>query len=181
MKIDNTWGIILLCISMSIDNFLVGLSGKTIPMLGVTLISFINAFSAFITMFFGSIILQIIPLSISSKLSAFIFLWLAYKESKGFFYVDVNNHNNRKSISWTDIYLLALALSLTDIAGGIAAGITGFPIFKTTFFCFIISYILLELGLLIGSKIGTSLHLNNRHLSLVGTVGFFLIGINNLL
>jgi len=170
---------------MAIDNFLVGvhfsLNGKTIPVLGVTLISFLNAFAAFITMFFGIIILQILPLSISSKLSAFIFLWLAYKESKGFFYVDVNNPNKYKNINWIDIYLLGFALSLSDLAGGIAAGIAGFPIFKTTFTCFIISYILLEFGLLIGNKIGTSLNLNNRHLSLVSAIGFFLIGINNLL
>jgi putative Mn2+ efflux pump MntP len=113
-------------------------------------------------------------------LSALIFLWLAYKESKGFFYVDVNNPNNYKDTSWLDIYLLGLALSLSDVAGGIAAGIAGFPIFKTTFTCFIVSYILLELGLLIGNKIGKSLNLNNRKLSLVSAFGFFLIGINNL-
>jgi putative Mn2+ efflux pump MntP len=162
---------------MAIDNLLVGLhfslTGKTIPMLGVTLISFLNAFATFITMFFGIIILNILPLSISSKLSAFIFLWLAYKESKGFFYVDVNNPNSYKTTNWIDIYLLGLALSLSDVAGGIAAGIVGFPLFKTTFICFIISYILLEFGLLIGNKIGTSLNLNNRNISLVSAVGFF--------
>ena len=185
MKIHNIWGIILLCISMSIHNFLVGLhfsvNGKDIPMLGVSLISFLNAFSAFITMFFGIIILKILPLSICSKLSAFIFFWLSYKESKEFFYVDVNNPNTYKNISWIDIYLLGLAVCLTSFGEEVAKGITGGSMFKPAFICFIISYIFLELGLLIGNKIGKSLILNKRNISLVSAVGFFLIGINNLL
>ena len=185
MKIHNIWGIILLCISMSIHNFLVGLhfslNGKNIPILGISLISFINAFTAFITIFFGIIILKILPLSICSKISAFIFLWLAYKESREFFYVNTNNPNSYKYISWIDIYLLGLAVCLTNFSEEVATGITGVPMFKPAFICFIISYIFLQIGLLIGNKIGTSLILNKRNISLVSAVGFFLIGVNNLL
>jgi putative Mn2+ efflux pump MntP len=185
MKVDNIWGIILLCISMSIHNFLIGLhfsvNGKNIPILGVSLISFINAFSAFITMFFGIIILKILPLSICLKISAFIFFWLAYKESREFFYVDKNDPNSYKNISWIDIYLLGLAVCLTSFAEEVAKGITGVSMFKPAFICFIISYIFLELGVLIGNKIGKSLILNKRNISLVSAIGFFLIGINNLL
>jgi putative Mn2+ efflux pump MntP len=185
MNIHNIWGIILLCISMSIHNFLIGLhfsvNGKNIPILGVSLISFINAFSAFITMFFGIIILKILPLSICLKISAFIFFWLAYKESREFFYVDKNDPNSYKNISWIDIYLLGLAVCLTSFAEEVAKGITGVSMFKPAFICFIISYIFLELGVLIGNKIGKSLILNKRNISLVSAIGFFLIGINNLL
>jgi putative Mn2+ efflux pump MntP len=185
MNIHNIWGIILLCISMSIHNFLIGLhfsvNGKSIPILSVSLISFINAFSAFITMFFGIIILKILPLSICLKISAFIFFWLAYKEAREFFYVDKNDPNSYKNISWIDIYLLGLAVCLTSFAEEVAKGITGVSMFKPAFICFIISYIFLELGLLIGNKIGKSLILNKRNISLISAVGFFLIGVNNLL
>jgi putative Mn2+ efflux pump MntP len=184
MKVDNIWGIILLSISMSIHNFLVGLhfsvNGKDIPILGVSLISFINAFSAFITMFFGIIILKILPLSICSKLSAFIFFWLSYKETKEFLYFDKNNPNTYKNISWIDIYLLGLAVCLTSFAEEVATGITRVSMFKPAIICFIISYIFLEIGLLIGNKIGKSLILNKRNILLVSAIGFFLIGVNNL-
>jgi putative Mn2+ efflux pump MntP len=170
---------------MSIHNFLIGLhfsvNGKSIPILSVSLISFINAFSAFITMFFGIIILKILPLSICLKISAFIFFWLAYKEAREFFYVDKNDPNSYKNISWIDIYLLGLAVCLTSFAEEVAKGITGVSMFKPAFICFIISYIFLELGLLIGNKIGKSLILNKRNISLISAVGFFLIGVNNLL
>jgi putative Mn2+ efflux pump MntP len=185
IKIHNIWGIILLCISMSIDNFLVSLNyslnHKNIPIFGETIISFMNALTTFITMFFGIIILKTLPISISLKLSAFIFLWLAYKELKGFFDDDTNSSNSYKNINLIDIYLLGLALCLTNLAGGIAAGIAGFPIFKTAIICFIITYIMMEFGKLIGNKIGKSLHLAKNNLSLFSATGFFLIAVNNLL
>jgi putative Mn2+ efflux pump MntP len=184
MSIDILWRIILLCISMSIDNFLVGvnisLSGKNIPMFGITLISFINAFVTFITIYFGIIILQIVPLSISSKLSAFIFLWLGYKELKVFMSDKNISTNYNKDISWSEIYLLSLVLSFNNIAWGIAASVAGFPILITTFISFIITQLLMVISQLLGSRIGKSFKLNNN-LSLVSASIFFIIAINSLI
>lgn len=167
--------IILLCVSMSIDNFLVGLNIPNIPILGITLISFMNAFITFITMFFGVTILKIIPLSISTKLASFIFLYLSYKEiSKSD--TKVSNIENIDNIDMTFsfIFILGIGLCFTNFSGGIAAGIAKFPIFKTSFICFIITFIFMKSGQILGNVVKKIVNLN---LSLFSTICFFFIAL----
>lgn len=171
--INSLFRIILLSLCISIDNFLIGLNVPNIPILGIILISFMNTFVTFVSIFFGTAILKIIPVSILKKIACFVFLYLAYKEITKSDKV-IEHKQNNYDMSFSFIFMLGLATSFTNFSGGIAAGIAKFPIFKTTFICFIISFILMKSGQILGNLLKKFVTLN---FSAIRAISFFFIAL----
>lgn len=87
--------------------------------------------------------------------------------------------DNSKVIELRESFLIGLLLSINNMGMGIGAGITGMPIFLTSFFCAVASFLFIKFGCLFGCcikscKVSKTLEiLSGCFVLLLGILGFF--------
>ncbi|MGL4655428.1 MAG: sporulation membrane protein YtaF [Sarcina sp.] len=172
--------IILFVLSASLDTFVVslayGVKNIRIGFLSNLVIAFISALGTFISMLFGSMLINIIPIKSANLLGALVLLILGvyfildYRKTKNAHtpeclcsdgnscpramlkFPEIADTDKSGSIELKESVALSLALTLNNFALGLAASITGLDISLTTIITFIFSIILIPLGIYISKR-----------------------------
>ena len=173
--------IILFVLSTSIDTFVVslayGMKNIKIGFLSNLVIAFISALGTFLSMFLGYILINIISLKLANLIGALVLLILGvyfildYRKSKNaqiyssylcskeknsphkiLKFPEIADTDNSGSIDLKESVILSLALTINNLALGLAASITGLDIYLTSIITFIFSIILVPFGIYISKK-----------------------------
>ena len=172
---------ILLVLSSSIDSFIVSVAYGTknirIGFFSNLLIGVVCALGTYLSMLFGSILINIFSINTTSFLGALILFLLSlyfiydYRKNKNeknnlniyntddnnptdiLKYPEIADKDKSGSIEIKESFMLALALTLNNFALGTAASISGFNIYLTTILAFIFSFILIPLGSYLSKKV----------------------------
>ena len=172
--------IILFVLSTSLDTFVVslayGVKNIKIGFLSNLVIAFISSVGTFLSMFLGNILINIISLKLANLIGALVLFILGV-----YFILDYRKNTNAQrpeylcsnsnncprailkfpeiadadhsgSIDLKESVILSLALTINNLALGLAASITGLDIFLTSIITFIFSIILVPLGIFISKK-----------------------------
>lgn len=78
----------------------------------------------------------------------------------------------------TSVFSHGRGLCLTNIAGGIAAGLAKFPLLDTACVCFFVSHALMAIGQELGAFVGTAVPMNERALAVVSAAGMLFVAAN---
>ena len=173
--------IILFVLSTSIDTFVVslayGMKNIKIGFLSNLVIAFVSALGTFLSMFLGHILINIISLKLANLIGALVLLILGvyfildYRKSKNaqiyssylcskeknsphkiLKFPEIADTDNSGSIDLKESVILSLALTINNLALGLAASITGLDIYLTSIITFIFSIILVPFGIYISKK-----------------------------
>lgn len=172
--------IILFVLSASLDTFVVslayGIKNIRIGFLSNLVIAFISALGTFISMLFGSMLINIIPIKSANLLGALVLLILGvyfildYRKTKNAqapecLCSDGNSHpkemlkfpemadtDKSGSIELRESIALSLALTINNFALGLAASVTGLDISLTSIITFIFSIILIPFGIYVSKR-----------------------------
>ncbi|MGL4452639.1 MAG: sporulation membrane protein YtaF [Sarcina sp.] len=172
--------IILFVLSASLDTFVVslayGIKNIRIGFLSNLVIAFISALGTFLSMLFGSMLINIIPIKSANLLGALVLLILGvyfildYKKTKNAHASEclcsdgscsprailkspeIADADKSGSIDLKESVALSLALTLNNFALGLAASITGLDISLTCIITFIFSIILIPLGIYVSKR-----------------------------
>ena len=172
--------IILFVLSTSIDTFVVslayGMKNIKIGFLSNLVIAFISALGTFLSMFLGYILINIISLKLANLIGALVLLILGVyfildyrkiKKAQVYSYLcskeknsprkilkfpEIADTDNSGSIDLKESVILSLALTINNLALGLAASITGLDIYLTSIITFIFSIILVPFGIYISKK-----------------------------
>lgn len=173
--------IILFVLSASIDNFTIsvayGCKNIKIGFFSNLVIAIISALGTFIAMFFGKALLNILTINIANIIGSLallligIYFFIDYlktkkkppcheiskKENKTasdiLKYPELADVDKSGSIDIKESVMLAIALSLNNLALGIAASASGLNLELTVLFTFIFSLVLIPLGSILSKKI----------------------------
>ncbi|WP_055071372.1 sporulation membrane protein YtaF [Clostridium massiliamazoniense] len=173
--------IILFVLSASIDNFTIsvayGCKNIKIGFFSNLVIAIISALGTFIAMFFGKALLNILTINIANIIGSLallligIYFFIDYlktkkkpscheiskKENKTasdiLKYPELADVDKSGSIDIKESVILAIALSLNNLALGIAASASGLNLELTVLFTFIFSLVLIPLGSILSKKI----------------------------
>lgn len=173
--------IILFVLSASIDNFTIsvayGCKNIKIGFFSNLVIAIISALGTFIAMFFGKALLNILTVNIANIIGSLALLLIGI-----YFFIDYLKNKKRPpcheiskkenktasdilrcpeladvdksgSIDIKESVMLAIALSLNNLALGIAASASGLNLELTVLFTFIFSLVLIPLGSILSKKI----------------------------
>lgn len=169
----NLLSTLMLCLSANIDTLTVGISFGLnkirISIIDTMIIAFISTFGTFISMIFGQLINDFISIDLANIIGgviiiimgAWIILDCIFKKRKKnsnnqCHYQEIINEPSKVDtdmsgdISIKESLVLSLALTINNIAIGIAASMTGVSILLTCIFTFILTL----LTLYIGNKLG---------------------------
>ena len=158
-------GILILSISSSLDNFLVGaslgISGDAAH-LSVSLnaiISFCNALGALSSTYFGRVAGGRAP-ALAGCLAAGIFAWLSYGEADAAYRGGPSALSSDAAAGRA--WVVAVPMTLNNLAGGVAGGLSGYPAPAMGAAAFAASFSLMALGFAVG-KVGNNATAANPH------------------
>ncbi|MDT8718667.1 sporulation membrane protein YtaF [Clostridium sp. 19966] len=163
--------ILLFSISVSSDNFIVGLSYGTkkikINFISNTLVAFISCLGTFVSMLLGKYFNNFISPHIADILGSLMLMLFgiymligAYKSSHGasdiietvYDHPEIIDTNNSNIIELKEAIILGFILCINNIGLGIGASFAGLNIFLTSAASFIFSMIFIKLGDYIGKS-----------------------------
>ena len=172
--------IILFVLSASIDNFTIavayGCKNIKIGFFSNLVIATISALGTLIAMLFGKTLLNILTVNIANIIGSTalffigIYFFIDYLKSKKRPPYEISKKENKSasailrcpeladvdksgSIDIKESVMLAIALSLNNLALGIAASASGLHLELTVLFTFIFSLVLIPLGFILSKKI----------------------------
>lgn len=197
--------VILFAISSSLDNLVIGtaygLKKIKIRLTSNIIIAIITSLGTFLAMYLGEYITEFLPVSIADSLGAVVILLVgvyfvvqsginhirdkkatevALKDIDAMVeYADESDLNKSGSIEIKEAILVSIGLSVNNLGSGIAASLTGLPIYTTVITTFIFSII----TIIVGQYLGSSLlgRFFGRYSPMISGVLLVLLGIAELL
>ncbi len=171
--------VLLLSLSANLDTFTVAISYgiKKVKLCSFTvaLVTILTTISTFLSMYFSSYIIKILPIEITSLIGSIILVCIGsymiidhfrkkniktrirnISSDKKLKYLDLLDEPVRADkdmsgdLSPKECIALSFALSINNLGIGIAASIAGIDIWLNTFFTFLITLLSLVLGLYLG-------------------------------
>jgi len=190
---------LLLSVVSAVDNFSVGLTyslaHRQLSHLQNAVAALANCLTSLVTMLLGSWISNHLDADVASTLGASVFIVLGLKELvTGFVTVSSKEEPEGKAliadgnkpppapaaapVEWWEALGLAAALCLTNVAGGIAAGLAGYSPELFSILVLLSSFLLLLLGQKLGGVFGRVVPENS--VSIISGVCLILLGISNI-
>ena len=193
---------LLLSVVSAVDNFSVGLTyslaHRQLSHLQNAVAALANCLTSLVTMLLGSWISNHLDADVASTLGASVFIVLGLKELvTGFVTVSSKEEPEGKAliadgnkpplapaagsyspVEWWEALGLAAALCLTNVAGGIAAGLAGYSPELFSLLVLLSSFLLLLLGQKLGEVFGRVVPENS--VSIISGVCLILLGISNI-
>ncbi|MGG0670483.1 manganese efflux pump [Lederbergia citrisecunda] len=152
--------ILIIAVAANIDNLGIsmayGLRANRIPFRYNLIISFISTVCAFVSIFAGSMLSDILSRSTSNLIGGILLiglgLWVVGKSASP------SKDDIRKIdfINWKESIVLGFILALNCLSIGFSAGVTGIEPYSTALAIGIFSFISIILGVRLGEHIGTS-------------------------
>lgn len=170
--------LVLLSCTSSLDNFVVGVTlgmhGDFLPLRLNAIISSANAFGALASTKAGVVMGQAAP-QLAGAAAGLIFLYLAGGEAVGWW---TNEPSSLSSLALKgDAWKLALPMTLNNLAGGVAGGLSGYASFSMGAAAFLASFGLMALGHRTGKLGANASALDPR---LAATAAFATLGLQQL-
>lgn len=157
-----------------------GLRANRIPFRYNLIISFISAVCAFISIFAGSMLSDILSRSTSNLIGGILLiglgLWVVRKSANP----SQEETRHLDFINWKESIVLGFVLAFNCLSIGFSAGVTGIEPYSTALAIGIISFISIVLGVRLGEHIGTSWlgqqaeRIGGILLMLIGTIEIFI-------
>ncbi|MFC5604260.1 manganese efflux pump MntP family protein [Sporosarcina koreensis] len=152
--------ILIIATAANIDNLGIsiayGLRANRIPFRFNFIISFISTGCAFVSIFAGGMLADVLSKSASNLIGGILLillgLWVVIKSSSP----SQGCTNKMDSIHWKESIVLGFILALNCLSIGFGAGITGVEPYLTSVAIGIFSFISIMLGVRLGEHIGTS-------------------------
>ena len=162
------WHAILLACGSSTDNFAVGtslgISNKSLSSSTNAIISFFNAFGAYISASGGYYLLGRLAPAYATLFAALIFSYLSIDDFNAYRHKRSDNGTDRssstlrmKSDSPRDALRIAIPMTLNNIAGGAAGGAVGIGALTAGVAALLASFCMMKLGHVIGKHLMASL------------------------
>ncbi|MCG7346484.1 manganese efflux pump [Sporosarcina sp. ACRSL] len=152
--------ILLIAIAANLDNLGIsiayGLRANRISFRYNFIISFISTVCAFISIFVGGILSEVMSKSTSNLVGGILLiglgLWVVMKSS------NPSNGSEHKigSINWKGAVVLGFILAFNCLSIGFSAGVTGVEPLSTALAIGLFSFISISIGVRLGEHIGTS-------------------------
>ncbi|WP_060207653.1 manganese efflux pump MntP family protein [Sporosarcina koreensis] len=152
--------ILIIAVAANIDNLGIsmayGLRANRIPFRYNLIISLISTVCAFVSIFAGSMLSDILSRSTSNLIGGILLiglgLWVVKKTASP------SKDDTRKMdfINWKESIVLGFILALNCLSIGFSAGVTGIEPYSTALAIGIFSFISIILGVRLGEHIGTS-------------------------
>lgn len=152
--------VLIIAVAANIDNLGIsmayGLRANRIPFRYNVIISFISSICAFVSIFAGSMLSDILTRTTSNLIGGILLiglgLWVVMKSAS------LSQDNTRKMdyMNWKESIVLGFILSFNCLSIGFSAGVTGVEPYSTAIAIGIFSYISIVLGIRLGEHIGTS-------------------------
>ena len=174
--------VFLLSVASNLDNFGVGAAyqarGYAITIGPNLLIAIANSLGTFVSVFFGEVIHIFLPEAAANFIGGFIFVCLGLYGFVSHYHSDEEELiiDNLKEVGFTEGIVLALSLSISNVAGGISAGIIGLDLSLVTCFMFIMSILMVWLGALVTKLLQAqvpSKYINLLSASLLVSLGIY--------
>jgi putative Mn2+ efflux pump MntP len=157
---------LLLGVATNIDNMIIGttygLKRHRIDFINNVMIGSLNGAATFISVLIGDFLRQFLTAQVGELLGGLVFLTLGFLtiaetymmdqelEAEGEAPPDNNTNSGYVRVSRQEALGLGLGLSVTNIAGGVGAGLAGFEVVRMTLLMFTFSILPISLGQWIG-------------------------------
>ena len=173
----------ILAIAASSDSIVLGINigvkKNKMSIFSILLLSFIPAIGTLISMCFGGILKDFIPLNIAVILGGVFLIILGLKSLKEIFKNEITELEIPEKVISKDILMLGIALAVNNITLGLGGSIAGYNPIWTSAFSLLFSFLFIYIGMFISMK------LNNYNLSkvseIIGAVLVILLGIGSIL
>ncbi|MEN9218380.1 MAG: manganese efflux pump [Gloeomargarita sp. DG_2_bins_126] len=159
---------LLLGVATNIDNMIIGttygLKRRRIDFLSNLMIGSLNGGATFVSVLAGDYLRQFLNEQVGEFLGGLVFLVLGIatiaetymmgKEDQETDSEEINPKLGLTRVSRQEVLALGLSLSITNIAGGVGAGLAGFKVLQMTMLMFAFSVLPISLGQWLGQNTG---------------------------